>query len=116
MAKVDALLRELDNALRCYQQRGEPLYTLGRSQPNWITEVGSSGVMVETRKSKGNPQLIRRDWLRLSILGLLEQQTLVAEMLPGSARYRSAFILTALSLLPGATHGGSPPSVTLRDC
>jgi hypothetical protein len=116
MSKADDLLAQLEAILQCYQRSGEPLHTLGRRQPNWIADVDSEGIRVETKKSRGNPQLVKRQWLRDSITQLIEQETLIAESLPGSAHFRSAFVLAALSLLPGATHGSSPPSVTLRDC
>lgn len=115
VSKADDLFEWLLAELRRYQRSGEPLYTLGRRQPNWIRRVDRDGVWVETKQSSRNPRLIERQWLRDSIEELLAQRMIVAEMLPGSARFRSAFILTALSLLPGATQGGSPPSVTLRD-
>lgn len=116
MAKADDLLDELERALLHYQQTGEPLITLGRRKPNWIIQVVPEGVQVETIRSRGNPLLVHREWLRESIVELLARGTLVAGMLPRPARFRSAFILTALSLLPGASHGGSPPSVTLPAC
>lgn len=116
MRTADQLLADVETALRGYQSTGKPLHTLGRPQPNWVTEVTEAGVWVETKRSRGHPQLVRREGLRASIEELLAQRTVVAEMLPGSARFRSAFVLAALSLLPGARHGASPPSVTLREC
>ena len=83
MPTADQLLADMETALRGYQLTGKPLHTLGRPQPNWVTDVTEAGVWVETRRSRGNPQLVHREWLRASIEELTAQGTVVAEMLPG---------------------------------
>jgi hypothetical protein len=115
MPKADDLLAWLVEELRSRQRDGDPVSTLGWRRPHWIARIDGDGVWVETNRSRGDARLVRQLWLRDSVAELVEEKTLCAEDLPGSARYRSAFLLTVLSLLPGASPSASPPCVAMRD-
>ena len=88
---------------------GRPLETASGS-PNCIVEVVDGSAIVQTVRSPGG-QPVPIQWVQSALETLLADGEVVIH--PESVGYRSAFIGAVLRTLPGATIGGSPPTVRL---
>ena len=96
--------------LPCYRAHvpaGTAVQTLGRGQPNWVAELGASGVRIETERSRalgGEAQLVpawmlQSAWSHLNEHGRLTNKHLLAT--DGLNVKRSSAVCALLSQLPG---------------
>lgn len=113
---TDVLASDLEQMLTELQQRTPIITTVAEGRPNWITDVGATGVWVETEASRAKgtgPQLvpawmINVAWDHLRSHGSLEQRFLLAA--DGLNVKRSAAVMALLARLPGVTVTSSRPS------
>jgi hypothetical protein len=72
------------------------IYTLRYRKKNIIEEIKENGLMVIT---KGEPKLIKKEWVEAAWNTLIEKKEITAEDIPGTARYRSSFIMALIAHL-----------------
>lgn len=104
-AKAEPLSEALLALLRDRVPRGQALLTLSDGKPNWIVDVNTEGVWVETKRSRGkgsSPQLVDAWMLDLAWSELTSQGHLSNRWLLNERRVnRSSFVCAALAELPG---------------
>lgn len=104
-AKAEPLSEALLALLRDRVPRGQALLTLSDGKPNWIVDVNTEGVWVETQRSRGkgsSPQLVDAWMLDLAWSELTSQGHLSNWWLLNERRVnRSSFVCAALAELPG---------------
>jgi HKD family nuclease len=104
-AKAEPLSEALLALLRDRVPRGQALLTLSDGKPNWIVDVNTEGVWVETQRSRGkgsSPQLVDAWMLDLAWSELTSQGHLSNRWLLNERRVnRSSFVCAALAELPG---------------
>ena len=104
-AKAEPLSVALLALLRDRVPRGQALLTLSDGKPNWIVDVNTEGVWVETQRSRGkgsSPQLVDAWMLDLAWSELTSQGHLSNRWLLNKRRVnRSSFVCAALAELPG---------------
>lgn len=96
------------------------LYTLGAApRPNYVADVGRSGMWVETDRSKGKhegpqlvpPRMLNLAWDALRARGRLSNRELLDEL----RVHRSSFVCAALARLPGVVVESRSPIVLRYD-
>ena len=104
-AKAEPLSEALLALLRDRVPQGQALLTLSDGKPNWIVDVNTEGVWVETQRSRGkgsSPQLVDAWMLDLAWSELTSQGHLSNTWLLNERRVnRSSFVCAALAEPPG---------------
>lgn len=72
------------------------IYTLRYNKQNTIEEIKENGLMVATT---GTPKLVKKEWIEAVWNTLNEKREITADDIPGTARYRSSFIMALLAQL-----------------
>ena len=118
MSKVDRLSPELLSSLRTAIPDGTIIFTVSNHKPNWIAQVASDGVLVETEKSRreGSPPqlvpawMVQIAWDELTTLRRLTQARLLHKL----NVKRSAAVFAMLACLPGVEAVQRPCELRLK--
>lgn len=112
MAREEQLDDALFESLQSSVAPGECIYTIARSQPNWISEISREGVWVETARSRARatgPQLVPAWMINRAFRALVEHGTLTHARLLGELNVkRSAAVCALLAKLPGVEVAHDP--------
>lgn len=73
------------------------VYTLTEGKKNTVQGIIPEGLLVST--DKGKSKLVKKDWIKDTWDALALKRAIVADDIPGRARYRSSFIMALLSKL-----------------
>ncbi len=71
--------------------------TLPQKKPNIVMEINEDGLMVA---ANSEPKLVKKLWIEEAWRILSSKRTMIADDIPGTARYRSSFIMALLAKLP----------------
>lgn len=112
MIRADRLNEDLLQRLQHAVPDGALIHTVANRRPNWVVEVSSQGVRVETEESrrKGSPPqlvpawMLQVAWDELRAKGRLEQ----GELLEVLNVKRSAAVVALLAQLPGVSAVAKP--------
>lgn len=83
--------------IEAIEQQDRVIRTLERKKRNIIIDIKPEGFLVTT---KSEPQFVPKQWIYEAWNVLETNGRLARNDLPGQGRFRSAFILAALALLP----------------
>lgn len=117
MTHIEHLDADLLQRLRDAIPDGSLIHTVAHRKPNWVIDITSVGVRIETEDSrlKGLPPqlvpawMIQTAWDRLRTEGNLEQSVLLEKL----NVKRSAAVVALLAKLPGVS-AVTEPVTTLR--
>jgi hypothetical protein len=86
--------------------------TISSKKTNVIEKITPEGLLVTTDKSR--LKLVRKEWIEDAWLALLNKKMIIADDIPGRARYRSSFIMALLSKLDYVKAESRPNKLYLK--
>lgn len=87
------------------------IFTLSQRRKNIITDVIPEGLMVVT---SGEFKLVKKEWIEATWNALQNTRKITASDIPGTARYRSSFIMALLSQLEYVRAEDNPNTLYLN--
>lgn len=98
--------------IRCVVNNGKVIYTLAQERENTIIDANDYGLLVVTRR---DPEFIEKEWIEAAWNVLVEKGRIIADDIPGTAKYRSSFIMALLAQLEYVRAERRPNTLILSD-